>query len=245
MIDKAYRAAQEALFDAIFADSGGACVVPVRTQYNNAAHGLGVLTFLPRTLAEPIAARLQTEFAGATEPHHWYEPGAMHVTAKNIRVCRERPTFGEQEVRAASSVLTTVTPTAPPLEFELCGLVRFPSSLAIRAFAQPTYTAPPCDDLLRRIERMREFPFGRFTLTALHLVSCDEVCSQQSRSFHLVAYRRGASRRHSIFFRAPVLAFLRAMGPTAGPRLSSRYLGIRHRLRALTSNANESLCYRQ
>ena len=222
--DDEYDAAQSRLFGEL--EAGGiSTTVPIRARYIRAATCLSVLAFPPMAIATAIQSRLIDPLQVASPPHHFYSPGDLHVTVKNIRRAQEAAAFTLKDISNVRRVLTESNRRLPAFAFRLKGLLRMPGSIAVRAYATPSYvtvikmldemlskaaiaddkvyqstdvycgnvtvcrfTSPLDDRLLTRIESLRNLDFGEFSISQIHLVECDEVCSESSRLLHATVH---------------------------------------------------------
>jgi 2'-5' RNA ligase len=229
--DDDYVIAQEQLFAEL--ETGGiATTVPARTDYVGKAVGLSILAFVRTDIAAAIDERVIRPLRAADASQHFYAPADFHITIKNIRCAQEAPTFTFQDVTRVRHALTEAIPHVPPITFNLNGLVRFPRSVALRAFATSSFVAvvKMLDDLLRAcgmtddkvyqsrtvfcgnvtlcrfasapncalldcVANLRDLYLGALCITELHLVECDEVCSESSRIVHAALRLSGSGAR--------------------------------------------------
>ena len=221
--DDHYHDMQSKLFDAL--EAGGiATAVPLRARYIGVARCLTVLAFVPTTVATAIGSRLIRPLRAAGPSHHFYSPGDLHVTVKNVRRASEVATYTCKDIAIARRVLVDSIRRLPRFTFRLRGLLLLPGSIAVRAYATPSYvsvvnifddalrsagipddkvyqstdiyfgnvticryTSPPDDLILKRADDLRSLDLGELSVSQLHLVECDEVCSQSSRLLHATA----------------------------------------------------------
>jgi hypothetical protein len=130
-----YRQAQERLFAAISANNARGTLVPMRTSYMNAATCLSVITFPPPEIAARITDQLIQPLAAIEPSHHYYPAPTLHLTIFGVRAAHVPPTFSNDDIAIAADVLRNLAHSLRAPQFDLNGVVRFPASLVVRAFA--------------------------------------------------------------------------------------------------------------
>lgn len=138
MIEPDYKNKQLAAMLVLEGRGQHSSTVPMMSDYaNDERLCLTAAAFLP----DPVQREIGSEIVGVLkkiEPHHYfYNPGSFHITIQNVRRISSPPAFNENDIATAIEVLEKEFTASPPLEFELAGVLRLPTSMAIRAFAQP------------------------------------------------------------------------------------------------------------
>lgn len=137
-IDPEYKQKQLAAMSLLESHAGLGSAVPMTEDFaNDNRICLTAVAFLPDDLQAEIEANIVDKLRILEPQHYYYMACSYHVTVQNVRTISDPPTFDEREIRTAIKVLQEQFKNAPPLHFEICSLLSLPTSMALRAFAQP------------------------------------------------------------------------------------------------------------
>lgn len=139
-IDSAYKAKQQAAMDALESRGLLSTSVPMMSAADFTVDRrlcLTVAAFLPCSVQKDIETSIIDPLTKVAPHHYFYKQNSFHITVQNIRTIQDPPAFQQKDILNAISALRSEFEKTPPLEFEISGLLKLSTSLALRAFAQP------------------------------------------------------------------------------------------------------------
>lgn len=136
-----YQQQQKELIDGIIKkieEQGdtGSTVVEMRDDYeNDDAICLTSVVFLSEELRQKVSNEIIQPLRKIEDKHYFYPLVSLHLTIKNIRTIHRPPTFNEEDVDKVKQVFSQTIPSIKSFEFELKGLVRFPTSICLMGYS--------------------------------------------------------------------------------------------------------------
>jgi hypothetical protein len=143
-----YRTAQLALFDRLSAGHTPSTVVPLRSNYVDAAFCLTLVHLLPADLSASIEDELGAQLGAFASKHHWYPRRDYHLTLKNVQMAQPNATFSPDLVQRTAGAVARVCEATPPLTFDILGPVCLSTSIVLRAIGPLAHR-----DMVRALDR--------------------------------------------------------------------------------------------
>lgn len=138
--DSIYRREQHDLVHQMIDGHGNPSIMPIQSDFrSDPAICLSAISFLPKHLAERVHQMLIQPLRQLEPQHHYYLPSELHLTVKAVQVVSDPPTFGPDEEARVDGLFTQLLPDAEPMSFHLAETVRFPTSLALIAYASTSF----------------------------------------------------------------------------------------------------------
>jgi len=126
-------------------------VVEMRNDYvQDMRLCLTMVAFIPEAIASRIEAELIEPLRDLDSTQYFYPPRSLHLTIQNVRTISDPPTFNERDIYKIINTVSDVFDKTTTLSFELNGLLRLRTSLAVRAFAEANLLTL-CRELRRRL----------------------------------------------------------------------------------------------
>jgi 2'-5' RNA ligase len=117
----------------------GSTIVEMRDDYeNDDAICLTSVVFLNEELRQKVRKEIIEPLKEIDDKHYFYKPDSLHLTIKNIRTIHKPLLFNEEDVKKVKQVFSQTIPSTKTFEFELKGLVRFPTSISLMGYSDDT-----------------------------------------------------------------------------------------------------------
>lgn len=111
-------------------------IVEMRGDYeNDDAICLTSVVFLNEELRHLVSKEIIEPLRAIDPSHYYYQLDSLHLTIKNIRTIHKPPLFSSEDVEKAKQVFNKIIPSFKIFEFELKGLVRFPTSVSLMGYS--------------------------------------------------------------------------------------------------------------
>ncbi|HCC21896.1 TPA: hypothetical protein DEP86_00665 [Candidatus Uhrbacteria bacterium] len=114
----------------------GSTVVKMRKSYeSNVETCLTSVVFLGDELGQKVQDKIIGPLS-AIDPSQYFPPiNSLHLTIKNVRTVGDPPLFDSTDAALAKQVFDRVLPSFHVFDFELKGLVRFPTSVSLMGYS--------------------------------------------------------------------------------------------------------------
>jgi 2'-5' RNA ligase len=135
-----YRLQQKALIENIVSNINQgsdikSSVVEMRNDYEEDDEiCLTSISFLPDELKAKVMSDVIEPLKHIQPNHYFYPKESLHLTIKNIRTIHKPPTFTDEDVEKVNKKFSEIIPTHKRFNFDLQGLVRFPTSVSIMGY---------------------------------------------------------------------------------------------------------------
>lgn len=131
-----YKNKQKKLMDVLEKETKPlSTVVEMMNDYKNDSQiCLTTVVFLSNLLVEKIQKEIISKLSSVDSNHYYYPNKSLHLTIKNIRTINFPPLFTENDILKAERAFSKVIPKFNKFYFNLEGLLKLPTSLAIRAY---------------------------------------------------------------------------------------------------------------
>ncbi|MEX2007688.1 MAG: hypothetical protein WD992_02855 [Candidatus Levyibacteriota bacterium] len=132
-----YKSLQKSLMDKLEKDAGkSSTIVTMLSDYaNDNQISLALVYFLPKALTEKIYAKLINPLEKADSQQYYYLKQSLHITIQPIRVIHSPPNFTVEDIEKVRVSFSKIIPKLFTINFSLEGLLKLPTSLALRAYA--------------------------------------------------------------------------------------------------------------
>jgi hypothetical protein len=109
---------------------------------------LTCVAFVDQEFAAAISEDLITRLQVHWPEHYFYKPASLHLTLQNVRTISDPPKFTENDIVRVGKEFGKTIRESDPLELEIDGLLRLPTSLCLRAYSDQS--------MLDLVEKLRE-----------------------------------------------------------------------------------------
>ena len=141
-----YRDQQQSLVKQLTNEARkGVSIVPMQADFRyDKKLCLTSVVFIPADLAKKIQRTIIESLRVVDPHHHYYEPGEMHLTIKNIRTIHDPPLFEDADIQKVDRIFTQIFPKHRSFSFFLEEVVLFPTSVSLIGY---------CDERLKHLVR--------------------------------------------------------------------------------------------
>lgn len=193
-----YREKQEMLMDSL-ESTALASTVPFNSDFaNDPRLCLTCVAFLPAEIASAAESAVIRELRHTGPAHYSYPSPSLHLTVQNVRTISDPPKFNDADIARIVQCFKLELANCASLEFEIDGLLRLPTSIALRAY---------CDESMLQLTRTL-----RRALNAMGMPDDKEYISDDVVFGNITVCRFGS---------APDAAFLEAVNNI--PRFTAKF----------------------
>jgi hypothetical protein len=144
-----YRKRQMDVMDVLEGMQGLSTVVPFSDSFvSDTRLCLTCVAFLDKAFAGAIFESLIAGLQRLSPEHYFYKPSSLHITIQNVRTISDPPRFTENDILCVAREFGRTIQEFGPLELEIDGLLKLPTSLCLRAYCDQT--------MLELVQRLRE-----------------------------------------------------------------------------------------
>ncbi|MCB1053519.1 MAG: hypothetical protein KDC71_23150 [Acidobacteria bacterium] len=139
---ESYKQQQRQAIRAVANRETTASVVPFCSDFRaDPRRCLTIIQFLPPALATRIHQEIILPLSRFESWHHFYDLEEMHITLQPIRKIADPPAFNDSDIEGVKRHLGPHFAQFPAIQFDLEGVVVFPTSCAISALCGPELQA--------------------------------------------------------------------------------------------------------
>lgn len=99
---------------------------------------LTTVAFVPKSIADIIQTKIIKPLKNIEPSHYYYPENSLHLTIKNIRTVHSPPLFTQKNITKVEKSFSKIIPGYKKFSFQLKGLLKLPTSLALRAYCDET-----------------------------------------------------------------------------------------------------------